>query len=84
MLQKTLPKENVIKKIDGFNNQPDPNLILKNYIGPPDKESNLRPIIRYIPENETVAQKVFRLRCIEVENWNQNFWSQHNKRFYEV
>uniref|UniRef100_A0A336ME23 CSON015293 protein n=1 Tax=Culicoides sonorensis TaxID=179676 RepID=A0A336ME23_CULSO len=71
------------KQPEGFMEQPDPHLIDKDYIGPPDKRSNLRPIVRHIPENETYAQQLLRERRLEIADWNQSFWERHNKRFYE-
>ena len=64
--------------------KPDPHQITEDYVGPPDKSSNMRPYVRYIKENETNLEKTLRLRRIEVDAWNNDFWSKHNKRFYEV
>lgn len=55
-----------------------------DYIGPPDAKSNLRPYIRHYDDTETEMAKKLRLLRIEVENWNMDFWTKHNKRFYEV
>lgn len=51
-------------------------------IGPPDPVSNLRPIIRGIPTNETKLQE--QLRCMQdaTHQWNQNFWAKHNTKFH--
>lgn len=53
-------------------------------IGPPDKMSNLRPILRYKPENESTTEEILRLKRLDVQEWNQQFWQNHNKHFYEV
>ncbi|XP_055710471.1 COA8 family protein CG14806, mitochondrial [Phlebotomus papatasi] len=66
-----------------FSAPPNPNLIESDYVGPPDKLSNLRPIVRHIPKNETPLEKKLRLLQMEVEEYNQKFWTNHNKRFFE-
>ena len=71
------------KKI-GFESKPDINKIDCDYIGPPDKLSNLRPVLRHAPADETPIEKELRLKRIEVEKWNQNFWSNHNQNFVKV
>lgn len=53
------------------------NLIL----GPPDKKSNIRPVLRYIPDNETKLEYELRTKRIEVHDWVDKFWRNHNKRF---
>ncbi|XP_063705769.1 COA8 family protein CG14806, mitochondrial [Culicoides brevitarsis] len=68
---------------DGFMEMPDPETIDRDYIGPPDKLSNLRPILRHKPQNETDAQRNLREKRLEVQEWNQKFWAGHNKRFFE-
>ncbi|KAL9880746.1 COA8 family protein CG14806, mitochondrial [Glossina fuscipes] len=71
------------QKTESYNEKPNPELIKQDYIGPPDKDSNLRPYVRYIPNSETPLAKMLRNKRVEVEIWNQDFWSKHNKRFYE-
>ena len=56
--------------------------LCKTFLGPPDKKSNIRPILRHIPENETELQKTLRLRRNEVHAWVDKFWMNHNKRFF--
>ena len=53
------------------------------FLGPPDKNSNIRPTVRRIPQNETPLQAELRFRRLEVEDWNIEFWTNHNRRFYE-
>ncbi|XP_005101713.1 COA8 family protein CBG23705, mitochondrial [Aplysia californica] len=52
-------------------------------IGPPDPTSNIPPIRFYIPPNETATERDFRLRRKEVLEWNQEFWSKHNTKFFK-
>lgn len=53
-------------------------------IGPPDKISNIRPVLFHIPENESLPEKEYRLIRQEVLQWNQEFWTDHNTRFVKV
>ncbi|XP_072376298.1 COA8 family protein CBG23705, mitochondrial [Diabrotica undecimpunctata] len=50
-------------------------------IGPPDPVSNLRPIMRNMLPNETALQTKLREMQNDTEEWNQNFWANHNKKF---
>ncbi|XP_034949537.1 COA8 family protein CG14806, mitochondrial [Chelonus insularis] len=50
-------------------------------IGPPDEISNLRPIIFAKSKNETKLEKEYREMREDTQNWNQQFWSEHNSRF---
>lgn len=52
-----------------------------DWIGPPDKLSNLRPIIYHIPENETPLERKLRHLRQETEDWNHNFWTKQNITF---
>lgn len=71
------------KKI-GFVSKPDVNQIETDFIGPPDKVSNLRPVLRHIPNDETPIEKQLRLKRIATEEWNQHFWTNHNQNFVKV
>lgn len=53
-------------------------------IGPPHPISNLRPIIRYKPHNETSLQEKLRNLHNETQQWNQTFWENHNTKFVKV
>lgn len=53
-------------------------------IGPPDKISNIRPVLFHIPENESLQEKEYRLIRQEILQWNQEFWTDHNTRFVKV
>lgn len=56
----------------------------RDYIGPPDKLSNLRPILRHEAKDETPLEQELRLKRVEVEEWNQRFWQNHNQKFIKV
>ncbi|XP_037049253.1 COA8 family protein CG14806, mitochondrial [Bradysia coprophila] len=68
------------KKFDGTANVSE---LTKDYIGPPDIKSNIRPVIRHIPENETNTERLLRTRATEIEKWNHQIWESHNKRFFD-
>nr|XP_034323283.1 cytochrome c oxidase assembly factor 8 isoform X1 [Crassostrea gigas] len=52
-------------------------------IGPPDKKSNLRPVVFHVPQKETALQCRYRLMRKETHDWNQAFWANHNERFFK-
>ncbi|XP_060780689.1 cytochrome c oxidase assembly factor 8 [Neoarius graeffei] len=52
-----------------------------DWIGPPDRLSNLRPIIYHIPENETQLERKLRHLRQETEDWNHEFWTRQNLTF---
>ncbi|KAK7148904.1 hypothetical protein R3I93_013048 [Phoxinus phoxinus] len=52
-----------------------------DWIGPPDRLSNLRPIIYHIPENETPLERKLRHLRQETEDWNHEFWTNQNFSF---
>lgn len=76
--------EKVAPATVGLAHKPDPQAVKCDYIGPPDPQSNLRPYVRHHDENETPLARSLRLKRTEVEAWNVDFWTRHNKRFYEV
>uniref|UniRef100_A0A672MD29 Apoptogenic protein 1, mitochondrial-like n=1 Tax=Sinocyclocheilus grahami TaxID=75366 RepID=A0A672MD29_SINGR len=52
-----------------------------DWIGPPDRLSDLRPIRYHIPENETpLERKLMHLRQ-ETEDWSHEFWTNQNFTF---
>ncbi|XP_017054720.1 COA8 family protein CG14806, mitochondrial [Drosophila ficusphila] len=71
------------KAVVGLTHKPDPKTVKSDFIGPPDAESNLRPYVRHFDDNETRLARDLRLKRIDVEAWNTDFWTRHNKRFYE-
>ncbi|XP_026974192.1 apoptogenic protein 1, mitochondrial-like [Sagmatias obliquidens] len=52
-----------------------------DWIGPPDKYSNLRPVHFYIPENESPLEQKLRELRQETQEWNQQFWENQNLTF---
>ncbi|XP_016354568.1 cytochrome c oxidase assembly factor 8 [Sinocyclocheilus anshuiensis] len=52
-----------------------------DWIGPPDRLSNLRPIIYHIPENEMPQERKLRRLRQETEDWNHEFWANQNFTF---
>lgn len=52
-----------------------------DWIGPPDKYSNLRPIHFYTPENESPLEQKLRELRQETQEWNQQFWADQNLAF---
>lgn len=59
-----------------------PNTVEKDWIGPPDKVSNIRPYKFYQSENETELERQFREQRTEVLEYNHDFWYKHNKNFF--
>ncbi|XP_033736198.1 cytochrome c oxidase assembly factor 8-like [Pecten maximus] len=58
---------------------------MKNdWIGPPDPVSNLRPIKFCISEDDSPLAKSYRSQRQETQDWNQEFWSDHNTKFYKM
>lgn len=53
-------------------------------IGKPDPISNLRPIKFYVPDRETALERLFRIERHKVQEWNNIFWTHHNKSFQKV
>uniref|UniRef100_A0A667G338 Apoptogenic protein 1, mitochondrial n=1 Tax=Lynx canadensis TaxID=61383 RepID=A0A667G338_LYNCA len=52
-----------------------------DWIGPPDKHSNLRPVHFYVPENESPLEQKLRKLRQETQEWNQRFWANQNLTF---
>ncbi|XP_032128183.1 uncharacterized protein LOC116545868 [Sapajus apella] len=52
-----------------------------DWIGPPDKHSNLRPVHFYIPEDESPLEQKLRKLRQETQEWNQQFWANQNLTF---
>ncbi|CAG4906821.1 unnamed protein product [Colias eurytheme] len=62
---------------------PNPQKISTDMVGPPDPVSNLRRIVFKQPANEGQLEKKYRELRAEVQDWNQEFWTQHNSRFFK-
>ncbi|KAL5009068.1 hypothetical protein ScPMuIL_014649 [Solemya velum] len=54
-----------------------------DWIGPPDPESNIRPIKFAEPEELTDWERKYRIMRRDTAEWNQKFWAQHNKNFFK-
>nr|XP_030130937.3 cytochrome c oxidase assembly factor 8 isoform X1 [Taeniopygia guttata] len=54
-----------------------------DWIGPPDKLSNLRPIIFYVPPEESALERRLREARQEAQASNQRFWARHNRAFHQ-
>ncbi|XP_061490546.1 cytochrome c oxidase assembly factor 8-like [Rhineura floridana] len=52
-----------------------------NWIGPPDRCSNFRPVIFYIPKHESPFERRLRELRQETQVWNQQFWANQNISF---
>ncbi|XP_042331872.1 cytochrome c oxidase assembly factor 8 [Sceloporus undulatus] len=52
-----------------------------DWIGPPDRCSNLRPVIFYIPKHESPLERRLRELRQETQIWNQQFWANQNISF---
>ncbi|XP_037756974.1 cytochrome c oxidase assembly factor 8 isoform X5 [Chelonia mydas] len=52
-----------------------------DWIGPPDRHSNLRPIVFHIPKNESPVGRRLREFRQETQVWNQQFWANQNVSF---
>ncbi|XP_066044990.1 cytochrome c oxidase assembly factor 8 [Chamaea fasciata] len=52
-----------------------------DWIGPPDRHSNLRPVIFYVPPEESALERRLREARQEAQASNQRFWARHNRAF---
>ncbi|TEA28892.1 hypothetical protein DBR06_SOUSAS27810005, partial [Sousa chinensis] len=55
----------------------------RDWIRPPDKYSNLRPVHFYIPENESPLEQKLRELSQKTQEWNQHFWENQNLIFHK-
>ena len=55
-----------------------------DWIGPPDRDSNLRPIKFHVPQDETPLEREYRTSRELVMRWNQEYWAKHNRKFTKV
>lgn len=56
----------------------------RDWIGPPDKRSNLRPVIFHVPPRESPLERRLRELREETQAWNQHFWARQNTAFQRV
>ncbi|NWI49931.1 APOP1 protein, partial [Calyptomena viridis] len=54
-----------------------------DWIGPPDKHSNLRPVVFYVPPEESPLERRLREARQEAQACNQHFWARHNRAFHQ-
>uniref|UniRef100_A0A8C6S6C7 Cytochrome c oxidase assembly factor 8 n=1 Tax=Neogobius melanostomus TaxID=47308 RepID=A0A8C6S6C7_9GOBI len=52
-----------------------------DWIGPPNRLSNMRPIVYRAPDRETQLEKRLRTLRQETEDWNHDFWTKQNVTF---
>ncbi|NXX83876.1 APOP1 protein, partial [Urocolius indicus] len=52
-----------------------------DWIGPPDKHSNLRPVIFHAPAEESALERRLREARQEAQARDQRFWAGHNRAF---
>uniref|UniRef100_A0A663FCX0 Cytochrome c oxidase assembly factor 8 n=1 Tax=Aquila chrysaetos chrysaetos TaxID=223781 RepID=A0A663FCX0_AQUCH len=50
-------------------------------LAPPDKHSNLRPVIFYVPPEESPLERRLREARQEAQACDQRFWARHNRTF---
>lgn len=55
-----------------------------DWIGPPDKHSNLRPVIFYVHPEESPLERRLREARQEAQAHDQHFWARHNRTFSQV
>uniref|UniRef100_A0A8C6SPI2 Apoptogenic 1, mitochondrial n=1 Tax=Neogobius melanostomus TaxID=47308 RepID=A0A8C6SPI2_9GOBI len=55
-----------------------------DWIGPPNRLSNMRPIVYRAPDRETQLEKRLRTLRQETEDWNHDFWTKQNVTFSQV
>lgn len=55
-----------------------------DWIGPPDRLSNLRPVIFHVPRDESALERRLREARQDAQAWNQRFWAQQNAAFQQV
>ena len=60
-----------------------PKNVERDWIGPPDKKSNIRPVQIYVPENETKLQRQLRTLREDTMKFNNKFWKEHNNEYFQ-
>ncbi|KAL4237393.1 Apoptogenic protein 1 [Mactra antiquata] len=63
---------------------PAPQNVKCDWIGPPDKLSNIRQIKFFVPECESLVEKQFREKRQSAQEFHHAFWSEHNKEFFTL
>lgn len=72
---------NVRKDKQKFKSKP-PEKLERDWVGPPEKDSNMRQIQFHIPDSETALQKKFRMLRQDTLDFNNKFWTKHNDDFF--
>ncbi|XP_056401392.1 cytochrome c oxidase assembly factor 8 isoform X1 [Hyla sarda] len=52
-----------------------------DWVGPPDRYSNIRPIRFFVPADESPLERKLRELRQETQDWNQKFWANQNLTF---
>ncbi|TNN66971.1 Apoptogenic protein 1, mitochondrial [Liparis tanakae] len=52
-----------------------------DWIGPPDRLSNMRPIVYRVPQDESELEGRLRRLRQDTEDWNHDFWTRQNISF---
>ncbi|XP_069063380.1 cytochrome c oxidase assembly factor 8 isoform X2 [Pleurodeles waltl] len=52
-----------------------------DWVGPPDRHSNLRPVKFYVAKDESPLEHKLRLLRQDTQDWNQKFWEHQNLTF---
>lgn len=52
-----------------------------DWVGPPDRHSNLRPVKFYVAKDESPLEYRLRLLRQDTQDWNQKFWEHQNLSF---
>ncbi|XP_029642990.1 cytochrome c oxidase assembly factor 8 isoform X2 [Octopus sinensis] len=60
-----------------------PKSITRDWIGPPDGNSNLRPTHFYVPPDESNVEKDLRLKKVDLQTFNHDFWTRQNITFFK-
>lgn len=51
-------------------------------VSSPHPVSNLRLIRPTIPKDETINEKEYREKWMDLQKWNQLYWQDHNRSFF--
>jgi len=54
------------------------------YVGKPDKQSNIRPLVVSRTVSDTALQKRMNDMREETQKWHHNFWAEHNRKYNKV
>ncbi|GAB1609643.1 apoptogenic protein 1, mitochondrial-like isoform X2 [Argonauta hians] len=60
-----------------------PKNISRDWVGPPDGNSNLRSTHFYVPPDESNTQRELRLKREQLQKFNHDFWTRQNITFFK-